>query len=597
MEPAKPFMGVFRSKHVDKWLLAALVSYAAVALILPRGYGLATFGNLAQAFLQALAVFAFLLNAHHAKRHRRAFWVCLALGGALWLAGQCMWIYYEVVLQLPVPNPFSADVLFFLHTVPLIAATTLQPHAEFPESEHHFRLGYFDFAMLLVWWIFIYLYIVGPWQYVELNERNFGSRYNFLYLAENLFVIAAFGMLWLRTKKSWRRVYLRLFIMYAVYTGSSFVLNVAIDRHVYYTGGIYDLPLIASILLQSYTAFFALRSTLEPEPALISVERQSSWHGRLAAAAVISMPFFAFYDTLAESVPDNIQHFRLLLTLACMLGLMLLLFFKQNLLDVKLISLLRESRRSYDDLQRLQSQLVQTEKLASIGRLVAGAAHEINNPLTAILGYSDLLIEEKKLLPEQLDMAQKIREQARRTKKLVQNFLTFATQAPMRMHPLDLGLVVTNALQLHELDTHHKTIAIVRNVPPGPVIVQGDENQLLQMCVHIFNNAAEAMSDAHGRGTLTVSLEEVGGQAVIKCQDTGPGVADPAHIFDPFYTTKAVGKGTGLGLSACYGIVRDHNGLIGCTNLPEGGALFQVSLPLADEASKPSETFAQSSVE
>lgn len=576
-------MSFFRSRAVDLLLVAMLVLYGIVALVVPQGYGLTSFGNIAQALLQALAVFAYVVNVFPASRHTRAFWVCLSLGGTLWLAGQCMWIYYEVYLQQSVPNPFFADVLFFLHTVPLIAATTLQPQAEVPEGDHHLRLGYLDFGMLLVWWIFIYGYIVGPWQYIELNERNFGSRYNFLYLAENLFVIAAFGILWLRTRRAWRHVYMRLFLAYAVYAVSSFVLNVAIDNNFYYTGSIYDIPLVTAILLQAHTGFYALRTRLEYEPPLISVENQSSWHGRLAAAAVMTMPLFAFWDALSGSTPDNIQHFRLLLTLVCMLVLMLLLFFKQNLLDSKLMSLLQQSRVSYDNLQRLQGQLIQTEKLVSIGRLVAGAAHEINNPLTAILGYSDLLVEEKAIAPEHRDMAIKIRQQARRTKQLVQNFLTFAKQSPVNKERLDLTAIIANALQLQELDLSPKQIDTVRRLPETEVLINGDENHLLQLCVHIFTNASEAMAEAHGKGTLTVSLQVEDGKAVMRCQDTGPGVQDPTRIFDPFYTTKAVGKGTGLGLSACYGIVRDHGGLISCTNLPEGGALFEVSLPLAAE--------------
>ena len=586
-------MSFLRHKAVDLLLVMTLAAYALAAITIRPGYGLTAFGNIVQAVVQAAAVLLFVLKARETAKHRRVFWLCLAMGGGLWLGGQCMWVYYEVYLKLPIPNPFFADILFFLHTVPLIAAATLQPHADFAEDDHHLRLGSFDFAMLLVWWIFIYGYIVAPWQYIDINDRNFGSRYNFLYLAENLFVIVTFGVMWLRTKKSWRRVYSRLFLTYALYTASSFVLNVAIDAKLYYTGGIYDIPLIASLLLQCHAGLFALRTQLEPEPALISLESQSSWHGRFAAAAVISMPFFAFWDAFVGDAADNIQHFRLLLTLTSMLVLMLLLFFKQNLLDRKLMALLQRSRESYDDLQRLQGQLVQTEKLASIGRLVAGAAHEINNPLTAILGYSDLLTEEKGMSPEHRDMADKIRQQARRTKHLVQNFLTFAKQAPVNMVPLDFSAVVANALQLQELDMSHKNIETVRHLPDQPVMVSGDENHLLQMCVHIFNNASEAMSDAHGKGTLTVSLETLDGHAVLKCLDTGPGVKEPGRIFDPFYTTKAIGKGTGLGLSACYGIVRDHGGLISCTNLPGGGALFQVQLPLAAEESKPAMAFAQ----
>ncbi len=574
-------MSVFRSKHVNLFLLAALLVYAGIALLVPKSYGLTVFGNLAQAFLQAFAVFALLLNLPRAAGHQRWFWSGLAVGGALWLAGQCLWVYYEVFLRTDVPDPFLADVLFFLHTVPLIAAATLQPHATFAEGDHRLRQGYFDFAMLLVWWVFLYGYVVGPWQVVDPNPLEFGGRYNVLYLIENLVVILAFGALWWRTQRSWRQVYRNLFVAYTVYSLASLGINIAIDQQLYYTGGIFDIPLVAALLLQAYAGLHAYRTRLESEAPITSLQIQSFWHARLSIMAVLSMPLFGFWVLSETSMPENIQRFRLILTLACMLALMLLLFFKQALMDRKLLALLEGTRASYDDLQRLQGQLVQTEKLASIGRLVAGAAHEINNPLTAILGYSDLLVEEGKLAPEQQEMAEKIRQQARRTKHLVQNFLTFAKQAPTRMMPIDMASVIEDALQLQELDLGHRNIHTVTRLPAGHVMVNGDANHLLQMCVHIFNNAMEAMADAHGQGTMTVALEARDDQAVMTCQDTGPGVAEPDRIFDPFYTTKAVGKGTGLGLSACYGIVRDHGGQIGCTNLPQGGAIFTVSLPLA----------------
>ncbi|HUR36707.1 MAG TPA: HAMP domain-containing sensor histidine kinase [Terriglobales bacterium] len=579
----QPRMSILRSKYVDYFLVAALAVYAIAAFTIKPNFGLIAFGNIAQAVLQAVAVFALLLNAWEGQRHQRVFWLCIAAGGALWFAGQCLWVYYEVVLRAKIPSPFIADILFFLHIVPILAAASLQPHAEFPEGDDRIRLGSFDFGMLLVWWIFIYGYLVAPWEYVTFNERDFGSRYNFLYLIENLFVITAFGVMWLRTANAWRKIYRWLFIACAVYAYSSYVINVALDEGRYYTGGPQDIPLVGAILLQAYVGFLAYRTQLKVEPALLSLQTQRVWHARLATLAVISMPLFGFWLIADVSMDLAIQRFRLTLTLSCMLALMALLFFKQALLDRKLLALLRETRESYDDLQRLQTQLVQTEKLASIGRLVAGAAHEINNPLTAILGYSDLLVEDNKLPPEQLDMAQKIRQQARRTKQLVQNFLTFAKQSPVMMQPLDFNAVVVNALQLQELDQRHNTIETIHLLPDHPVMVRGDENHLLQMCVHIFNNAVEAMAEAHGKGKLTVSLAAADGQAVLRCLDTGPGVTEPTRIFDPFYTTKAVGKGTGLGLSACYGIIREHGGLISCENLPQGGALFQVTLPLAAE--------------
>lgn len=578
-------MSLLRSKHINLFLVAMLLVYAAVAVGFEKSYSLTVFGNIAQALLAALAVLALALNVNKGQQHQRAFWMCLAAGAALWLFGQCFWVYYEVYRQLDVPDPSIADILFFLHTVPLIAATTLQPHVDFAEGDRRLRLGSFDFGMLLVWWIFIYGYIVAPWQYVTPMEREFGSRFNFLFLIENIFVITAFGVMWLRTANAWRNIYRWLFLASAVYASSSYVINVAIDRGTYHTGGLQDIPLVASLLLHAYVGFLAYRTPLRAEPALVSIQTQRLWHARLAALAVLSMPLFGFWALADSSMPESIHHFRVALTLICMFALLLLLFSKQGLIDRKLLALLDQSRASYDDLQRLQGQLIQTEKLASIGRLVAGAAHEINNPLTAILGYSDLLVEEKKLAPEQQEMAEKIRQQARRTKHLVQNFLTFAKQAPVSMVPLDLNTVVADALQLQELDLAHRSIETSTQLSEVPVMVNGDANHLVQMCVHIFNNAREAMAESHGKGKLTVGLEVVAGQAVLTCQDTGPGVAEPDRIFDPFYTTKAVGKGTGLGLSACYGIVRDHGGQIGCTNLPGGGALFTVSLPLAESLS------------
>jgi signal transduction histidine kinase len=193
------------------------------------------------------------------------------------------------------------------------------------------------------------------------------------------------------------------------------------------------------------------------------------------------------------------------------------------------------------------------------------------------------MVAETKLAPEHRDMAEKIRQQARRTKQLVQTFLTFAKQTPAAHSLIDLNAVVGSALQLQELDLSTRNIEMVRNLAAQPVMVHGDENHLVQLCVHIFNNVADAMAEAHGKGTLTVTVTSADGKAELRFRDTGPGVKEPDRIFDPFYTTKAVGKGTGLGLSACYGIVRDHGGFIGCTNLPEGGALFSVSLPLAPQ--------------
>jgi two-component system, NtrC family, sensor kinase len=228
----------------------------------------------------------------------------------------------------------------------------------------------------------------------------------------------------------------------------------------------------------------------------------------------------------------------------------------------------------------LQTQLIQSEKLASLGQLVGGAAHELNNPLTAMLGYSDLLASSS-LTADQQALAEKMAAQVRRTKSLVSSLLSFAKQSPAKKSLEDMNAVVQTAMKLSGPQLSMRAITtkmdLAAHLPP----VAGDTNQLLQVCLHIINNAIHAMAERGGLLRITSRYEEH--CILLEFFDTGPGIPDPRRVFDPFYTTRPVGKGTGLGLSACYGIVQAHGGSISCENSSEGGAIFRISLP---EASK-----------
>src|SRR4029077_18545013 len=276
-----------------------------------------------------------------------------------------------------------------------------------------------------------------------------------------------------------------------------------------------------------------------------------------------------------------VREFRLMAILLAAVPLGFLVFLRQHLADRDRARLLARAEQSVENLQRLQAQLVQTEKLVSLGQLAAGAAHEINNPLTAILGYSDLLADDTSLPEKARAISGKIRDQARRTKTLVQNLLSFARQVPAERTLLDLNTVVSNAVQLRALDLRSGTTKVelhLESVLPG---VRGDGNQLLQVFFNIINNAIDAMESAHGGGPLTIKTARDRVWVVVLFSDTGPGIKDPHRVFDPFYTTKPVGKGTGLGLSICFGIVQEHAGRIHCYNRQEGGAVFRVQLPAA----------------
>ena len=253
---------------------------------------------------------------------------------------------------------------------------------------------------------------------------------------------------------------------------------------------------------------------------------------------------------------------------------------RQLATTIEKVQLYNETRQAYEDLRRTQEQLLQSEKMSAVGQLISGVAHELNNPLTAILGYTQLL-ESEKLEPRIEEFVQKLRKQAQRTQRIVQNLLSFARQhKPQRVH-IDLRSVIEDTIALRDYDLKVNNIGVEREFEAVLPSVVADPHQLEQVYLNIINNAADAMMESGRGGRLRVSIATEKGSVVTSFHDSGPGIYDPKHVFDPFYTTKRVGKGTGLGLSICYGIVKEHGGEISAQNHPAGGALLQVRLPVA----------------
>jgi signal transduction histidine kinase len=570
------------------WLVAAwavfLGFYAGVSFYLKPGSSLSAFGDIVQCFVPLIANAGLLINAGTPHWRRNIFWMLLALSCSMWMIGLFEWTYYEVYLHREVPDPFAGDIIFFLRGIPLIAALALRPHLK--REELRMGLGYLDFALLLSWWTFVYAFFVLPWMYVSYSDAVYNYAYNVLNTLQQLVVIAGFGFFWLRTRKAWRTVYAYLFTASALYMLSSLASNVAISRHDYYTGSLYDLPLLSVFFLYGLGGFVAFQRRAQLDlPADGSIAgatenaaRGNVWASRLAMGTVLSLPLFALYAMHLEHDTRAIRDFRLTVTLVAAVPLVLLVFLRTHLADKDRALLLAKSESSIENLQRLQAQMVQSEKLISLGQLAAGAAHEINNPLTAILGYSDLLADDPALPERTRATAGKIREQARRTRNLVQNLLSFARQVPPERTLLDINSVISNAVQLRALDLHPGGPRIeteLESVLPG---VRGDNNQLMQVFFNIVNNGLDAMGNNSG-GVLRIKTLRDRGSVVILFSDTGPGIKEPHRVFDPFYTTKPVGKGTGLGLSICYGIVQEHGGKILCYNGQTGGAVFRVELP------------------
>ena len=237
------------------------------------------------------------------------------------------------------------------------------------------------------------------------------------------------------------------------------------------------------------------------------------------------------------------------------------------------------------DAATLQAKLLHAEKMAAVGQLVAGVAHEVNNPLTAILGFTDLLMEN----PEVPDSARKdlriILQEAQRTKQIVQNLLSFARQMPPQPKPVQINTILSRTVQLRAYDFHSRGVQVVEQLDPELPQVIGDAHQLQQVFLNILNNAYDAVRDSGRPARIEIRTKNLEGFVEISFRDNGYGISFPERIFDPFFTTKEIGKGTGLGLSICYGIVREHAGEILCHNNAGGeGATFIVRLPAIAEA-------------
>jgi signal transduction histidine kinase len=555
------------------------LAFAVVSVTVPRGPALTAISDLGYLLLILTVCGAMLANAWPAQGVKRRFWALMGAGCILWASHQAGWVYYEVVRRTPVPKPCFMNVFLFLHLIPMIAAVGLRPHQT--EGERKFGAGTLDFLLLLVWWMFLFAFVVFPSQYISGNVAQYDRNYNILYLVESGVLFSVLGIAARRGPAGWRMVYLNLIGASVLYAVDSSVLNLVLSKGRYYTGSPYDIPLMGAVCWMGATALTAHRWQLEA--ALPKTE--DKWGAmalRLAMLAILSLPALGLWAYRLDDSAAPTRTFRLFTVLVAMLVLGVFVFVRQYLQDGALIHLLEDSRRSFETERRLQSHLVQREKLASLSQLVAGAAHEIDHPLTAIMEYSEKLWSNERLTSEQDTLVRKIVNQSHRTRELIASLLSFAQQSSGEKMMVDLSMLLQRSVQMRELQRHDQKIRIETSIDPNLPKVWGDGHQLFQAFVQIVENALDALEEAGG-GLLRVSAQCHGEQVSVQFADSGPGIREPHRVFDPFYTTKPIGKGTGLGLSAVYGVVQDHKGLITCQNKAEGGALFVLVLPIGSE--------------
>jgi signal transduction histidine kinase len=438
-----------------------------------------------------------------------------------------------------------------------------------------------------VYWTYLYLF----WAMVYMVAGNDLARYNrnsdILDAVGNAVFVFLLAVVALRSRGRWRDFYLHFLGATATYSLASVLINHAINSKRYYTGSIYDVPLTAAM---AWFCIISVSYDIDSQPG-----QSQSWaesqnanrpngrsllrSARLSMLATLSTPTIGLWLVISGETQDPVQHFRILLSLFTMLLLTILLLLKQDLLNFKLGGHLRDTSLAYSNLRRFQEQLVQSEKLASLGKLVAQVAHQIDESMTAVNKDVDVLSSNPAADAGRRRMTGKIRESTRRTSTLVENMLSFAQEMPLHRTSVNVLPLLDSAVNLTRAGRRFPVRVEIQKQSSVP-LVEGDVNQLIQVFLHIIVNAIDAMEENEER-LLTIAIRAIQDHLEIEFADTGVGVKDPSRVFEPFYTTKPVGRGVGLGLSTCYGIIRQHGGEIECYNRPEGGAVFRLMLPAA----------------
>ncbi len=567
-------------RRLTRWEIGTvagfLLVYTVVSLLAKPGTVLTAFSDMSGTGLWLITVAVMLRAAFSNAGRTRWFWFLMASGAALVATNFAAWLYYEVITGRVTPNPFWADIPLFLQPVPMMAAAALRPGSR--QREQRFLLSTLNFLILLLWWLYLYMFLVYPNEYLVVDQTVYNTYYFSLFVVEFAVLMSVMGGMALVAEGAWRTIYWHLFGASALYLLSYQWLNAALNRSEYYSGSIYDVPDYAAIC---WLILIAVRARHVPSEKLAGDHRESEADvsGFLAVLAVLSMPVIGLLVLFLGPAASQLRSYRITVTLIGILLVAVCVFLRQMLMAREMTRLLRESKENLDRLKLAQSQLVQQERLAGIGQLVSGVAHELNNPLTAVMGYSDLLKEQATENGARQKL-ERLGTEARRMKKIIDNLISFARPLQDGRKPLDIATVVRDSLMLCEYQWKKSGICFELNLAPNLPRIPINEGQFKQVFVNLFTNAAQALEQSPEKKIMVEGNLEAK-KIILRFSDTGPGFSDLDRVFDPFYTTKPVGQGTGLGLSMCYGTVKEHNGKIYAQNLHPHGAAVTIELPAA----------------
>ncbi len=422
-----------RQKLYVALAMAIFAIHLVVATLVKSSFSLTLYGDATPCALLVLAILSFGENFKIKRGVLPLFWKLSAAGLLTMLLSQTYWFYYDSLRRFGTPSPVIGDGLFLLAHVFLIFALAVRPHAI--SAGRDLRIRRLDFALLTLWWFALYGYFALPWQLYVRDFARYNPAYYSLAFVQHLILIVALAFLLIRNKGIWRVFYTHLLFAFVLIAGGNLMLNIFIDKGVYYAGGFCDTPFFLSLLWFTiagcYGPALVPREEVRPDRELT----QSIWTARVAMLAILSLPLVALLGLYEARVPTAVVSFRLRLVFGAMFFLGALVFWKLNLLARELIHLVNLTQASIENLKSVQHRITQSQKFAALGRLAAGATHEISNPLTAILGYSELLGDIPSLSALDKENAQIIQQQVHRAQAAV-NSLRNSLRTPTSPHPI-----------------------------------------------------------------------------------------------------------------------------------------------------------------
>jgi signal transduction histidine kinase len=378
---------------------------------------LTMYGDASPCVLLLLAILTARENFRRARGLLPLFWKVFAGGLGLMMFSESFWFYYDWVRQYSAPSPMLGDSLFVLAHVFFLSALALRPHSA--SAGRDLRTRSLDFVLLSLWWFTMYAYFCLPWQAVLHEFAHYNPTYYTLVLILHLVIILALGVLAVRKTTAWRGFYLQLMLAFLLIAGGNLLIGVAINRGWYYAGSYYDTPFLLALYM--FTLLAGRGPSLRPqEDGTPNRElAQSVWTARFAMLGILSLPLIAIAGLFEKNIPDNVETFRLRMGFGAMFVLGVLVYWKMSLLTRELVRLVRLTHDSIEKLKSVEQQVTHSEKLVALGRLASGAAHEISNPLTAILGYSELLADIPSLTQEDRENSVLIQQQVHRAQAAV----------------------------------------------------------------------------------------------------------------------------------------------------------------------------------